>query len=253
MKFRYLAAVAGFASLSFASPGAMAAPCAGFNDVDDSDQITGPFCTSVQWIRNRGVTVGCTPTLYCPNDPVTRLQMAAFMQRLGNVLTPVLLQVNQTKAVAGPPLYDLDIADLPSPPGSRAPAAVLCQSQPFTVTDYRRTAVLKADFSGGADGPVQVFGIPAISVDGGTTFQDAVTFGMRSSIGSIAGTGWVYAWQSMAQNVTVDLEVGSTYIFGYYVARAAEDLIAGGTRDLANWRCSLTVEIRSRTGATPPI
>lgn len=58
---------------------ATAAPCAGFNDVLDTD----PFCPNVAWVRNRGVTQGCAASAYCPNDPVTRLQMAAFLNRLG--------------------------------------------------------------------------------------------------------------------------------------------------------------------------
>ena len=65
--------------LSFVSASVLAAPCAGFNDVDDSD----PFCVNVEWMKNRGITAGVTPTTYEPNSPVTRLQMAAFMYRLG--------------------------------------------------------------------------------------------------------------------------------------------------------------------------
>src|SRR5512134_17179 len=64
------------------SPSSNAAPCAGFTDVDTSSS----FCTNVAWIKNRNITLGCTATLYCPNDPVTRLQMAAFLNRLGNVV-----------------------------------------------------------------------------------------------------------------------------------------------------------------------
>ena len=61
---------------------AFSAPCAGFTDVDSTD----PFCTEVAWVKNRGITLGCTTTtLFCPNDPVTRLQMATFMYRQGNV------------------------------------------------------------------------------------------------------------------------------------------------------------------------
>jgi hypothetical protein len=61
---------------------AHAAPCAGFTDVDDSSS----FCVNVVWVKNRNITLGCTsPTLYCPNNAVTRLQMAAFLNRLGNV------------------------------------------------------------------------------------------------------------------------------------------------------------------------
>lgn len=64
---------------------AAAAPCAGFNDVDD----TSSFCPNVTWLKNRAITFGCAANLYCPNDPVTRLQMAAFMNRLGDALFPL--------------------------------------------------------------------------------------------------------------------------------------------------------------------
>lgn len=65
-----------------AIPQAEAAPCAGFEDVEDSD----PFCTYVTWMKQNGVTLGCTTSTYCPADFVTRLQMAAFMNRLANVM-----------------------------------------------------------------------------------------------------------------------------------------------------------------------
>ena len=62
----------------------MAAPCAGFVDVDD----TSPFCANVAWIKNRGVTLGCDANLYCPDASVTRLAMAAFLNRLGDAVLP---------------------------------------------------------------------------------------------------------------------------------------------------------------------
>src|SRR5688500_14594709 len=52
------------------SPAAFAAPCAGFDDVED----TSEFCTNVEWVRNRAVTLGCFAALYCPDANVTRLQ-----------------------------------------------------------------------------------------------------------------------------------------------------------------------------------
>jgi hypothetical protein len=68
------------------SSASLAAPCAGFTDVQD----TSAFCPNVEWVKNRNITLGCTsPTLYCPNDPVTRLSMAVFMNRLGNALFPL--------------------------------------------------------------------------------------------------------------------------------------------------------------------
>ena len=74
----------GVAFAWLAATRADAAPCAGFTDVDTA----GGFCTEVTWIKNRGVTLGCTATQYCPNADVTRLQMALFMYRLGNALFP---------------------------------------------------------------------------------------------------------------------------------------------------------------------
>ena len=64
------------------------AQCAGFTDVPD-DTATGGFCPNVQWVKNRAITLGCTSaTLYCPSGNVTRLQMAAFMNRLANAIAP---------------------------------------------------------------------------------------------------------------------------------------------------------------------
>lgn len=54
----------------------------GFNDVDSGDF----FHEAVDWMKDNGVTVGCNPsggnTKYCPDDPVTRGEMAVFLQRL---------------------------------------------------------------------------------------------------------------------------------------------------------------------------
>ncbi len=56
-----------------------AAPCDGFADVDSNST----FCSAVRYIKDKGITLGCTGSTYCPNDFVTRLQMAAFLQRAG--------------------------------------------------------------------------------------------------------------------------------------------------------------------------
>lgn len=52
-----------------------------FNDVPDDHT----FHDAIAWMKDNGVTVGCNPpanTNYCPEDNVTRGQMAAFMRRL---------------------------------------------------------------------------------------------------------------------------------------------------------------------------
>lgn len=59
------------------------APCGGFTDVLTSDS----FCNSSEWLKNRGITLGCTATQYCPSQTVTRAQMALFMQRLGDAIS----------------------------------------------------------------------------------------------------------------------------------------------------------------------
>jgi glucose/arabinose dehydrogenase len=38
-----------------------------------------PYFSFVQWLAAEGITAGCSPTLYCPNAPVTREQMATFI------------------------------------------------------------------------------------------------------------------------------------------------------------------------------
>ena len=86
-----LAQIAAFAILAVATGPASAAACAGFTDIDEASA----FCADVQWIRNRAVTLGCSPTAYCPDNAVTRLQMAVFMSRLGKALQPAYLSTYQ--------------------------------------------------------------------------------------------------------------------------------------------------------------
>lgn len=223
-------AIAGLASLPFFSSQALAAPCVGFGDADDSDAITGPFCTNVAWIKNRGVTLGCStaPLLYCPSGNVTRLQMAAFMQRLGDALTPTVL----TNTLAtGPVDLDLSIG---------SPSVNVCRTAPFAVTDYPRRAIIHAQFSGLAAGPLQIYGTATYSTNNATSFQDVVPggIGVRNSVGA---AGWVL----LSQVTRFDMEVGQTYIFAFQVERAAGTT---GPNDLTDGRCNITVSIGSRTG-----
>ena len=102
--------------------------CAGFIDVN-----TGLFCNNVTWMKNRQVTLGCgNGTTYCPNEGVIRLQMAAFMNRVGNTLTPVVLSLEEE----GP---SLNIA-------TGGPFHV-CQSGMVPAVPYTRTAVAQFSMS----------------------------------------------------------------------------------------------------------
>jgi D-alanyl-D-alanine carboxypeptidase len=55
-----------------------------------SDAVTGGFCDlgvhpradDVTWLADRGVTVGCAPGRFCPDDPITRGEAASLLWRL---------------------------------------------------------------------------------------------------------------------------------------------------------------------------
>jgi N-acetylneuraminic acid mutarotase len=50
------------------------------------------FADYIEQLSADGVTVGCVAMSYCPNDPVTRAQMAIFIERnLGNFIPPLAL------------------------------------------------------------------------------------------------------------------------------------------------------------------
>ena len=40
------------------------------------------YSTAVDWLAEQAITLGCTPTPYCPDGTVTRAEMAAFLWRL---------------------------------------------------------------------------------------------------------------------------------------------------------------------------
>ena len=76
--------------IGLACTNASSAPCSGASSFTDV-LTTDSFCSNAEWLKNRGVTLGCTATGYCPFDFVTRAQMALFMNRLADaILLPPL-------------------------------------------------------------------------------------------------------------------------------------------------------------------
>jgi len=55
-----------------------------FHDFSDVDSAAF-YHDDVNWLKEMGITLGCGGTLFCPNDPVTRGQMAAFLHRASRV------------------------------------------------------------------------------------------------------------------------------------------------------------------------
>ena len=89
------------------SLGAVTPPaCTGtvFSDVN-ATTVGGAFCGFIEGLAARGITGGCTPTQFCPNDPVTRGQMAVFIEAaLGNapnLCTGQFADVPTTHALCG--------------------------------------------------------------------------------------------------------------------------------------------------------
>lgn len=201
--------------------GALGAPCAGFSDVEDSSA----FCGNVEWLKNRQITLGCTSsTLYCPAAAVSRLAMAAFMNRLGTALTPAQLPVD-----ASPGAIDLDAG------------LVVCQTPDFAVTDYPRRAYVDLSFSGRANADVGVAADVAMSTNGGASW---------TNLNTVANRGFVTAnqWGTLSDLGFADLDVGQSARWGVRMGRGG---IAGAS-DLADSRCQLRVLVHSRNGAASP-
>jgi hypothetical protein len=60
---------------NFVPPACVAGQPRMFTDVPASN----PFCSWIEELARRGITGGCTPTMYCPGASVTRAQMASFL------------------------------------------------------------------------------------------------------------------------------------------------------------------------------
>jgi hypothetical protein len=145
---RRLAAFVAIAVFALALPlQAAAAPCAGFTDVDDAD----PFCANVAWIKNRNITLGCAVGLYCPNDAVTRLAMAALLNRLGDVvLPPNVIWVAPVGGMFQSIQAAIDYAASLSPPGPR-----LVRVAPGTYDEAIQMAPL-VDVEGSGEGMTEI-------------------------------------------------------------------------------------------------
>ncbi|MEZ5166511.1 MAG: S-layer homology domain-containing protein [Acidimicrobiales bacterium] len=66
------------AALTTGTVGAATTLPPGGTFTDDDNNTHEP---NIEAIKAAGITTGCAPTLYCPDDPVTRGQMAAFFNR----------------------------------------------------------------------------------------------------------------------------------------------------------------------------
>jgi hypothetical protein len=232
---RWLAKMAVAVAMAAAAGGAQA-QCAGFTDVTDDGTVPGAFCPNVQWLKNRAITLGCTSTtLYCPTMAVSRLAMAAFMNRLGKALTPEVLQRQVTfgaNAIPGP-----------------APASPLirCISADTAAATYPRQVVVNGSLTGLADGNTAGFNVfLLVSTDSGATYAQ---FDPLNSVGQRA-TAAPNSWAGAAVTEQLDLALNTTYLFALGVRR---DAIGPATiGEFAAGRCQLTATIFNRNPTSAP-
>lgn len=221
-RFRPAAFVAVLAA-SVSSPAALAQSCAGFTDV----LATSAFCSSVEWIGNRGITTGCTATTYCPNNAVTRLAMAAFLKRLGEALTP----------------FDLAPVTAAGSTVTPGPNQRICVTPDYAVTAFPRRAYVNAAAvvsapTAGIDVKVDL----QFSVNGGTTW----TALNGSDQYAMLQNGLTPADRAtLAPFGAVDLNVGQTVRFAVRI-----DNFGGSGNVTAG--CHNRVQIANRNGTSSP-
>ncbi len=210
-------------SLLALSPRAQA-QCAGFSDVGGTS--IQPTCANVTWLKNRSVTLGCTPTTYCPNEGVGRLQMAAFMNRVGNVLTP---KVFSTEESGGTLDFSSD--------------HVVCQTVdlPALAKDYARTIDVDASLSFEINGFQTLYVVPVLSKNGGS-WQS-----MGQGSYAAVGTGARHHTSAMAlafSNFEGQTNPSTTLKFGLRVSRQNQFGPA-----ITSWACHLHAMVRNATNA----
>lgn len=193
-----------------------------FTDVPTS----ASYHNAVEWLVNREITFGCTVTQFCPNNTVTRAQMALFMQRLGAAFTPVIVY-----GTDGYTALDIDLSP------------VVCDTGGYTTGDYPQQATLDAYVGITGSAALGYSIVPMFSTNGGATWNFAGDFSGNFHRASIGASGeWANA--SMGDNML--LATNTTYNFGIRVGRVS------GTADPTDYRCDLMVTIENENGVASP-
>jgi hypothetical protein len=212
--------------LLFALPPVARSQCAGFSDVP----AASTFCENVHWVKNREITLGCTSTtLYCPTDPVLRLSMAAFLNRLGRALTPRF--VFETDSVPGPD----DTAFVFG-----------CISEEITPAFAQQGVVIGSVYFFPSGGPVSVTVRIAYSTDGGASWSSAA---LASNGGDARwpGSGNAGQYTLMAVNGSaVPMQPGTGYRFAVGLNKT------GGMGSIPTMSCRTTLMIHNRNPDSAP-
>lgn len=213
--FRALACVA----FGVAASGAMAQTCPPFVDVP------GPLgsCPSVTWLKNRAITLGCDATHYCPDALVPRIQMAAFMNRLGNVLTPTVLAAEES----GGALVLLN-------------ENIVCKTAVLPTRDYRRDATAQGSLSFEVTGQ-QELTVAVVSSTNGTNWLPVGGVGRAYVDPGARQHAQTLTTRQFLQPATPPRE------YALLVQRTG----SGGLNNISTWSCNLQVTVVSGSEGTP--
>ncbi len=199
------------AGVLFATGAALASHL--FSDVPTS----AVYHDAASWLATRAVTLGCATGLFCPDDFVTRAQMALFMNRLGKALSPTYLTV-------GGGIAPVDPDALP----------VVCQTADYTPSFPQRVRV-DASVTLEPAGNMAVLVAVMRSTNGGTSWLE-----MPPASGTAAGSSVAGEWFQVGSFGVENIVPGVPNRFGIRVQRWT------GTADTTNARCELLVQITNR-------
>ncbi len=206
---------------------AFAGTCSGpspFTDVLTTDS----FCSNAEWLKNRGVTLGCTATTYCPSQSVTRAQMALFMNRLADAILPAPTMIEDMTTAMSLTALATDSLQCVSP----SPIAAASYPRNFTMSTHLSLITT----AGAATIAVQ----PLYSDDSGATWKFPNTLAERVGFDNLY-TGHV------TSEATFTVAAGKTVMVAQGVAS-----YSGATAIAANGRCHILVRQQSVTGASSP-
>jgi hypothetical protein len=180
-------------------PAAIVIASDNFSDVPDSH----PFHNAINAIYGARITTGCAPGQYCPDNPVTRGQMAAFMQRgFGRIAYVRGNSKNLTDPIFAPgTTYDLAVL------------AINTGGAPGGMGFLKVDAALSILYNGTAGCPCEVQFY--LSADGGSGSQDYfVTIynasGVLSNGSGAATLAFPVATGGGTQNVRLRAKLSST-------------------------------------------
>ena len=199
--------------------------CGGFTDVTGADI----YCNQTEWLKNRGVTLGCTATAYCPGAFVTRGAMALFMQRLGDAIAPTAYSDNVLQS---------GLLTLDARPG-------FCTTANFPAVNFPRVAWITWSFNGYASAPLtaRVFSQTNFATsDTGANYSTNETSLMRVQA---QGSGYV----GTSATVKVNVPAGASPRFRLRTDREL------GTTTSGNFqfgRCNIGVLFISVNGGASP-